>query len=217
MIRKILLVTCLASFLGGCSEGTSSTGLEGFNGFSLPTEQPDVGAANPVSGGSTTEGSGVPPVVIGSAQPATASETAVVVPEIEFEVSPFVDSAATSSEGFGAVTDSASSRITTRPDFLFDTSRKIQLKIDMPDVAVAQGSLSICTDFVETTTDFDINYQSCLIQATVTNGQYEEDMALMNQFESVVAVIWFRNNEFAPRYRKFNTADLLNGQGWNWN
>lgn len=226
MIRKTLLVTCMAVFLGSCSEGTDSNGLSGFDGFELPSKEPTAGAALPVSSGvvSSVEASFLQPSPIIQAveneQTETVSGIPTLGPSTPVEVNPYVESIATSSEELVSVPDSDSSKITTRSDFLFDTARTVQLRVNMLDIAGALGSLSICTDFQETSSGFDINYQSCPIRGTVANGQFEQDMSLMNQFDSVVAVIWFRNQEFAPRYQKFDTADLTEsteGQEWLWN
>ena len=187
MIKKTLLVTCMAAFLGGCGEGSGSKGVAGYDGFSMPGSEPVAEAALPI-----------PPVA----------------------TSPYVASIATNSEAIVTVPDSDSSELITRSDFLFDTSRAVHLKVDLADAAGMQGILSVCTDFQETTSGFDVNYKSCPVRGTIANGEFEKDISLMNQFDSVIAVIWFQNQAIAPLYKKFETTELVqsaNGQEWVWN
>lgn len=234
MIRKTLLVTCMAALLGGCGEGSSPSGASGFSGFdglaTMPTTEPLAGAAEPVVGAAQPLAAATTPEAtapIASVPEQAEIEQVELVPAganvvetTPVAVSPYVESITTNSEELVNVPESASSGITTEPNFLFDTARTISLKVDLVDAMGTQGSLSICTDYQETDSGYSINYNSCPIRGTVVNGQFDQDLSLMNQFDSAIAVIWFRNQEFAPRYQEFNTADLANtsqGQEWVWN
>ena len=103
--------------------------------------------------------------VVENEQSAVVSETTNVDTTATIDASPFVESISTTSGDQVLVPDSDSSKITTRSDFLFDTSRTIQLKVNMQDVGGTQGSLSICTDFQETASGFDINYHCCPVNS----------------------------------------------------
>ena len=59
----------------------------------------------------------------------------------------------------------------------------------------------------------------CPIQGLVSNGQFEHQLELMNQFDSAIAVIWFPIQEFAPRYKTFDMVEIPDGAGnyeWLW-
>lgn len=224
MIRKTILVTSMAVFVSGCGGGSSSSGVGKFDGFTTAITEPVAGSALPVDTGpelGAAQGGAVvvdAPLVAESESPVVElpSTTDIAPPELD---NPYVESIATSSEDLVNVPTSDTSEISTRADFLFDTARMVRLKVDMADVAGTQGSLSICTDYEETASGYKINYNSCPLRGTVTNGHFEQDLSLMNQFDSAIAVIWFRSQEFVPRYRKFDTADLVQSQGnqeWIW-
>jgi hypothetical protein len=146
MMKKTLLVTCLCAFLASCSEGPSSSGLNGFDGFSLSSAEPVAGAAQPGTDGanlSGVEGVAAPAAassVVENEQSAVVSETTNVDTTATIDASPFVESISTTSGDQVLVPDSDSSKITTRSDFLFDTSKTIQLKVNMQDVGGTQAS-----------------------------------------------------------------------------
>lgn len=218
MITRTLLVTGIAAILTGCGAGIETTDVGDVDNLSMSSSTPAVGAALPTTG-TTSMASGSAQVAT-SAMPSAVSGSVALQQPTQIDVDPYVDNIETNGDQIVPVPVSESSTISAEPTFLFDTSRTVRLKVGLADVVGIKGSLSICTDYEETATGFDINYNSCPIRATVENGQLEKDMSLMNQFDSVVAVIWFRDREIAPKYMKFDTADLVAGTEsleWNWN
>lgn len=225
MIKRTLLVTSMAAVLSGCGEGSVSSAANGFAGFTAPSTEtvaavePEAGAAQAVSSAASatfTPSATTATPEVETEQPAAPEVTNVAEPSPVL-VSPYVESIATNSEALVNVPDSESSTISTQASFLFDTSKTVHLKVNLTDTVGTQGSLSVCTDYQETETGFSVDYKSCPIRGTLENGQFDQDMSLMNQFDSVIAVIWFRNQEFAPRYQVFTTSDLTDSQEWIWN
>lgn len=155
---------------------------------------------------------------IGSQEQAQAPAAALPTPEEE-NPTPYVDAAVTNT-AFATIPESETSQIVTTANFLFDTAKSVQLNINLADAAGTQSSLSLCTDYESTDTGYSVNYNSCSVKATMSNGQFEHQMELMNQFDSAIAVIWFPNQEFAPMYNELNVEELAeneNGYVWNWN
>lgn len=222
MIKRTLLVACTTAFLGGCGEGSVPSAGTGFNGFTAPPTEPIAGAAQAVgSAGNemTTPAATVTTPLVETEQPVVPVITNVAE-TIPVVISPYVESIATNSEELVNIPDSESSTISTQASFLFDTAKTVRIKVNFSDIVGTQGSLSICTDYQASESGFRVNYDSCPIRGTLENGQFEEDMSLMNQYDSVIGVVWFRNQEFAPRYQVFNTADLTEsseGRQWVWN
>lgn len=111
-------------------------------------------------------------------------------------------------------------QISARAAFPFGTARMIKLSVDLPSFAGQVAKVSVCTDFVESEYGYKIDYKSCPVRGNLVNGQFEQGLALMNQYDSAIGVIWFKNKWIEPVYQKFYTADLVEGstnQGWNWN
>lgn len=209
-IHQVLIVACIAAVLSGCSGQTVSNGLEKFDDVTEWFEGADAETGTPLA----LELGAAAPIIIGgtSGEPDNGSA--------EQNANPFVDSVLTNSEALGAIPDSETSQLTADADFLFPTARNVKLMVNLPSAAGTQASLSLCTDFEENESGYIVNYDSCPIRGVVTDGQFESDMALANQFDSAIAVIWFPHQESGPLYRKFQMADTPDGSGfneWLWN
>lgn len=239
MIRQSVIICFLALVLGGCSDSDNATGLDNIFG---PESEPATGVASSgnagfvstgsvignqasiqesiQASGSSTSGSATiseqlpAPLVEGAESPTLGAAEAQPLDQ-----SPFVFSITTNTELLSQTPQSETAQFIALPEFLFDTARTVRLKVDMRDAVGTEASLSLCTDFQEAETGYKINYQKCPIQGVVSNGQFERALELMNQFDTAVAVIWFPNREFPPRFRKFELADLPEGAGdhdWLW-
>ena len=88
-------------------------------------------------------------------------------------------------------------------DFAFDTARVIDIDFDLESARNSQASVSICTRFEQNGGAFDVDYDSCAIRAPMTDGVFSHQMEITNEFESVVAVVWFKDDTMDPLHRVF--------------
>lgn len=231
---RIVIVACVLTVLSGCTGESVSKGFDNIEGVKVWLEGPEAASANPGA---------VEPIPAA----ATASEVGIASSEAGNEntellingtdinnvgsginettsptqnANPYVESALSHSEEFASIPDSETSQLTTAAEFLFLTARTVNLKVSLPSVAGIQASLSLCTDFEQSDSGYVVNYDSCPIRGAVIDGQFESDMALVNEFDKAIAVIWFPNQEFGPMYRTFQMADVPRDGGayeWLWN
>ncbi|WML91621.1 hypothetical protein RCF98_04600 [Thiothrix lacustris] len=97
--------------------------------------------------------------------------------------------------------------IIAAPEFDFASARTIDIQFDVPEARTTEGMLSLCTKYSsESDGTFNINYDSCLVQATLVNGLYQSQMELTNDVNSVIGVIWFADPDLAPVYKEFTLA-----------
>lgn len=124
------------------------------------------------------------------------------------------DSAATDSGGTTATNTGGSDAkvtstadIVTTPQFDFAASRNVDIKFDVPEARTTEGMLSVCSKYSDKGDGtFDIDYNSCTVQATLVNGVYNAKMELTNDVDSVVGVVWFADSSLAPVYKEFSIA-----------
>ena len=51
---------------------------------------------------------------------------------------------------------------------------------------------------------YDINYDSCTLQAPLVDGIYSGEMEVTNDIDTVVVVVWFKDSEIEPVYKEFS-------------
>ena len=88
-------------------------------------------------------------------------------------------------------------------DFDFASSRSIAVNFDIADAQGTDASVSICTDYGSGGDAFDVNYDSCTVNAEMQNGQFNHVMEVTHEFDAVVAVVWFQDPGTAPLYKEF--------------
>ncbi|MEM7259523.1 MAG: hypothetical protein AAF404_19280, partial [Pseudomonadota bacterium] len=88
-------------------------------------------------------------------------------------------------------------------DFAFDTAQKISVDFDLTSARGTEGAVSICTSYEQDSSGFDIDYNSCTVRGTMNDGVFSHTMEVTNEFESVVAVVWFQDSSIQPEYREF--------------
>lgn len=88
-------------------------------------------------------------------------------------------------------------------DFAFDTARTIDIDFDLESARDTHASVSICTEYAQDGDAFDVNYDSCTVQAPMTDGVFSHSMEVTNEFDSVMAVVWFKDSTIAPLHREF--------------
>jgi hypothetical protein len=89
-------------------------------------------------------------------------------------------------------------------DFDFSSSRAIAIDFDVAAATTSQGMLSLCTKYSKSGDSFDIDYDSCAVQAPLVNGVYSSKMDITNDINSVVGVVWFADSAIAPIYKEFS-------------
>lgn len=68
--------------------------------------------------------------------------------------------------------------------------------------------LSVCTDFEESNTGIEVNYESCLVRTSVTES-FQEYITIPNDKTKVVMAIWDLDNPQEPRFEtwEYSTED----------
>lgn len=89
-------------------------------------------------------------------------------------------------------------------DFDFATSRSIAIDFDVEQARTSPGLMSVCTDYTELDDMYDINYESCTLQAPLVDGIYSGEMEVTNDIDTVVGVVWFKDSEIEPVYKEFS-------------
>ena len=83
-----------------------------------------------------------------------------------------------------------------------DTSRSINIELDIAHARDNPASVSVCTDFLPGGGAFDVDYTSCGLQGDLVNGRFNRQMLVTNEYDTVAVVVWFRNSELAPVYQE---------------
>lgn len=93
-------------------------------------------------------------------------------------------------------------------DFAFETAQHINVDFDLEDARGTTASVSICTGYSRIlTNEYDINYDSCTVRGTMSDGVFQHQMDVTNEYSEVVAVVWFDDQSITPVYREFSIRD----------
>lgn len=87
-------------------------------------------------------------------------------------------------------------------DSNLDTSRSLNIALDIAHARDTAASVSVCTDFLPGGGPFDVDYTSCGLQGDLVNGRFNRQMLVTNQYDSVAVVVWFRDSELSPVYQE---------------
>jgi len=87
--------------------------------------------------------------------------------------------------------------------FNFASSRSIDIEFDIAEAASGDASVSICTEYQAGGNAYDVNYESCTVSGDLEEGKFEHVMDVTNEFDSVVAVVWFQDPSSEPLYKEF--------------
>ncbi len=99
------------------------------------------------------------------------------------------------------------------PTFDLASSRNIAVNFDIAEADGTDGSVSICTDYAKDGSAFDVNYESCIVNAQMQDGQFSHLIDVTNEFDSVVAVVWFQTPGTDPLYKEFTVNDQVRSKG----
>ncbi len=89
-------------------------------------------------------------------------------------------------------------------DFNFSSSRAIAIDFDVAAAITSPGLMSLCTKYTKTDDSFDVDYNSCTVQAPLVDGVYSGKMDVTNDINSVIGVVWFKDETVAPVYKEFS-------------
>jgi len=89
-------------------------------------------------------------------------------------------------------------------EFNFDTSRAIAIDFDVAQAKTSPGLMSLCTVYTKQGDQYDVDYDSCTVQAPLVNGEYSGKMDVTNDINSVIGVVWFKDPDIAPVYKEFS-------------
>ena len=99
------------------------------------------------------------------------------------------------------------------PTFNLASSRSIAVNFDIAEADGTDGSVSICTDYAKDGSAFDVNYESCIVNAQMQDGEFSHFIDVTNEFDSVVAVVWFQTPGTDPLYQEFSVNDQVRSKG----
>lgn len=127
----------------------------------------------------------------------------IVNPEAESGGEPLAGAALGESVVDAALPDPVNTdTLVVSENFSFETARKIIIDFDIPEAVGKDASVSICTEY--TAIDpFEVDYNSCPVKTSMTDGQFNHSMEVTNSYEKVVAVVWFTDESQAPIAREF--------------
>lgn len=114
-----------------------------------------------------------------------------------------------------ARTPANSEDLKVNENFDFASSRSIDIAFDIADAANSDASVSICTDYNPGGGAFDVNYDSCTVMAGIQDGKFNHVMDVTNEFNSVVAVVWFQDASSEPLYKEFFVDSTKRSKGGN--
>ena len=97
--------------------------------------------------------------------------------------------------------------------FDFATSWDMDINFALP---LDNTYLSLCTDYkVLDNGAVDVMFDSCIVRAPVTNGQYmSEDVPMTNAVESLIAVLIDYSNPSSPMYTEFTVQPGKRSLDW---
>lgn len=88
-------------------------------------------------------------------------------------------------------------------EFSFDTARTIDIDFDLEQGRGQDASVSICTSYAQDGDAFDVDYTSCAVRGPMVNGVFSHSMEITNEFDSVIAVVWFQDATIEPLHQIF--------------
>ncbi len=89
-------------------------------------------------------------------------------------------------------------------EFSFDSARTIDVEFDLEQARGQDASVSICTKYGSDGDAFDVDYTSCAVRGPMVDGVFSHSMEITNEFDSVIAVVWFQDSAMEPLHRVFS-------------
>jgi hypothetical protein len=103
-------------------------------------------------------------------------------------------------EGLLIQSEAKSSREIVVPDgFTLNSERSFNLRIALSENDTQAAYLSICSDYEQhSDSSYSINYDSCLLRASLNDSTYEAIITVTNDTTGLVAAIWFMDENKEP-------------------
>ncbi|WP_372880111.1 hypothetical protein [Psychromonas sp.] len=127
-------------------------------------------------GDSTSQSVDSDTVVQSSASEETASQTASSAVALESSSEQVVTRAADLSVPAG---------------FDFSTGYPVYFSASLAQRNSETVFITLCSEYTQTGEEYDVDYQSCLLKVSVTDGFFSETLFLTNDKQALVAVLWF--------------------------
>ena len=102
--------------------------------------------------------------------------------------------------------ESTTAELVVAPEFEFRSGRDVPLVIDVPEARGATTYLSLCLEWEGDAVAPEVDYDSCVLRTTLEDGYFETDVAIANQHDSVLAVVWFADPAVPPVYRELSVG-----------
>jgi len=103
------------------------------------------------------------------------------------------------------VPETATANLQVEDSFDFATSRNAQVDMNVPAAASVEAEATFCTNYTKLPDDtYEVDYNSCVLQAPLNGGVLSEQISLVNQHASVLAVVWFQDESMQPMYQEFH-------------
>lgn len=102
-----------------------------------------------------------------------------------------------------AVLATDTNTLSVSEEFSFDTARTIDIDFDLEQARGQDASVSICTSYGQDGDAFDVDYSSCAVRGPMLDGVFNHSMEITNEFDSVIAVVWFQESSIEPLHRVF--------------
>jgi len=103
------------------------------------------------------------------------------------------------------VPDTDTANLQVYNDFTFDTSRRTKVDLSIPEAVNVSAEATFCTDYTMSAAgEYDVDYNSCVLQAPLFGGELSEELDLVNQHDKVLGIVWFQDPEMQPMYQEFH-------------
>jgi len=102
------------------------------------------------------------------------------------------------------VPETETALLNVQNDFNFDASRRTIVRMSVPQAVNEQAEASFCTDYSFDGVNYEVDYDSCVLQAPLRNGQLREEINLGNHHSSVLGIVWLQDPDADPVYQEFN-------------
>lgn len=103
------------------------------------------------------------------------------------------------------VPDTETASLQVLNDFTFDTARRTNVSLSIPEARTVAAEATFCTDYsLEASGHYEVDYNSCVLSAPLLGGELNEDLDLVNQYDSVLGIVWFQEEAMQPMYQEFH-------------
>ena len=99
--------------------------------------------------------------------------------------------------------ETETANIVTSSEFNFPTSRAVALDLYVEEARGVTTDVVLCTDYSKVGDTYDVDYNSCIMQAEMLDGQLTTELDIVNQYERLLGVVWFQDEGTEPVFQEF--------------